>query len=55
VVIDSEDKNIPLTGLWERKVINPETKEYWQVADLPVEYRKFDVKKKYPITIVKDM
>jgi hypothetical protein len=35
--------------LFEAKVISPDTKTYHQVSDLPVEYRKFGVERKYPI------
>jgi hypothetical protein len=31
------------------RVMNPDTKTYNLIADLPVEYRKFDENKKYPI------
>jgi hypothetical protein len=35
--------------LWEQKVMNPDTKAYTQISDLPVAYRKFDENRKYPI------
>jgi hypothetical protein len=35
--------------LFEAKVINPDTKTYYQVSDLPLAYRKFREDKKYPI------
>jgi hypothetical protein len=34
---------------WLQKVTNPDTNTYYQIADLPVAYRKFDENKKYPI------
>ena len=47
------DKQRPLEllddELFERKVINPDTGTYYQTADLPVAYRKFDPGRKYPI------
>ena len=35
--------------LFEAKVINPDTKTYYQVVDLDVAHRKFSIEKKYPI------
>jgi hypothetical protein len=35
--------------LFEAKVINPDTKTYNQVSDLPVEYRRHGENKKYPV------
>jgi hypothetical protein len=35
--------------LFEAKVINPDTKTYNQVSDLPVEYRKLGENRKYPV------
>ena len=35
--------------LFEAKVINPDTKTYNQVSDLPVEYRKLVENRKYPV------
>lgn len=37
--------------LFEQKVINPDTKTYTQIADLPADYRKreIDPNTKYPI------
>ena len=35
--------------LFEAKVINPDTKTYNQISDLPVEYRKLGENRKYPI------
>jgi hypothetical protein len=35
--------------LFEAKVLNPDTKTYNQVSDLPVEYRKLGENSKYPI------
>jgi hypothetical protein len=35
--------------LFEAKVINPDTKTYNQVSDLPVEYRKHGENRKYPL------
>ena len=35
--------------LFEAKVINPDTKTYSQVSDLPVEYRKLGENRKYPV------
>jgi hypothetical protein len=35
--------------LFEAKVINPDTKTYNQVSDLPVGYRKLGDDRKYPI------
>jgi hypothetical protein len=47
------DKQRPLEllddELFERKVINPDTGTYYQTADLPVAYHKFDHGRKYPI------
>jgi hypothetical protein len=34
-------------NLFEAKVINPDTKTYYQVSDLPLAYRKFSEDKKY--------
>jgi hypothetical protein len=35
--------------LFEAKVISPDTKTFYQVSDLPVEYRKLGDGRKYPI------
>jgi|ERR687891_420834 hypothetical protein len=35
--------------LFEAEVINPDTKTYHQISDLPVEYRKLGENKKYPL------
>jgi hypothetical protein len=35
--------------LFEAKVINPDTKTYNRVSDLPVEYRKLGENRKYPV------
>jgi hypothetical protein len=35
--------------LFEAKVINPDTKAYQQISDLPVECRKFGENRKYPV------
>ena len=35
--------------LFEVKVINPDTKTYNQISDLPVEYRKLGENRKYPV------
>ena len=36
--------------LFEARVINPNTNDYHQISDLPVEYRKAGENKKYPIS-----
>jgi hypothetical protein len=35
--------------LFEAKVINPDTKAYNQVSDLPMAYRKLGENRKYPV------